>query len=213
MGIAGKGAYALFAALAVLVALASLRGLVTPLALTMEHVAHYLDRHAVALWLHITAGPLALLVVPLQFSRRLRARRPRLHSWVGRFYVAACITGGLAALAMLAGYRGSWISGLGFAALGVAWIGVTLTALMAIRRGDVARHRRWMVRSAALTAAAITLRLTMAPLIAAGWSVTQTYDVTAWSCWTINLLIAELILRRNEKGAPRGALRPDWSGR
>ena len=49
--------------------------------------------------------------------------------------------------------------------------------------------------------------------IAAGWSVTQTYDVTAWSCWTINLLIAELILRRNEKGAPRGALRPDWSGR
>lgn len=212
---AGRVAYGVFSALAVLIALVSLRGLVTPLSVSMDHVVHYLDDgHAAALWLHIVAGPLALILVPLQFATRLRARWPRLHRWTGRVYVAACVAGGLGALAMLPGYQGSWFSGLGFAGLGLAWIGVTLTALVAIRQGDVARHRVWMIRSAALTAAAITLRLTMAPLMAAGWTVTQTYDVTAWSCWLVNLLIAELILRRrNEKGAPQGAFRPDWSGR
>jgi hypothetical protein len=52
-----------------------------------------------------------------------------------------------------------WIASSGFLTLGVAWIVATGLAVRFILRGDAIRHRRWMIRSYALTAAAITLRL------------------------------------------------------
>ena len=56
-----------------------------------------------------------------------------------------------------------------------------------------------MTRSVALTFAAVTLRLIMAPLTVLGWSVTETYQVTAWASWIISLAAAELLLRGIEK--------------
>jgi hypothetical protein len=44
-------------------------------------------------WLlpHATAGTVALLLAPFQFSSRLRARSPRLHRVLGRLYVAGVV--------------------------------------------------------------------------------------------------------------------------
>ena len=63
-------------------------------------------------------------------------------------------------------------------------------------RGDLARHRWWMQRSLALTFSAITLRIIMAPLMASGWTVAETYDVTAWGAWVLNLIVLEWWQRR-----------------
>jgi hypothetical protein len=59
--------------------------------------------------------------------------------------------------------------------------------IWAAMQGDYARHRWWMQRSLALTFSAVTLRVIMAPLMASGWTVAQTYDVTAWGSWLLNL--------------------------
>ncbi len=66
-------------------------------------------------------------------------------------------------------------------------------------RGDFERHRWWMQRSLALTFAAVLLRVMMAPLIASGWTVAETYDVTAWGSWLVTLAALEWWQRRRVK--------------
>jgi hypothetical protein len=68
---------------------------------------------------HIAASAIALIVGPLQFLGGLRAKRPGLHRWTGRIYVAACLIGGgagaLIAMYSLAGPA----AGLGFLSLAI----------------------------------------------------------------------------------------------
>jgi len=80
--------------------------------------------------------------------------------------------------------------------LAVLWVGTTVLGIWAAIQRDFAAHRRWMLRSVALTFAAVTLRVIMAPLMLSGWSVTDTYLITAWAAWIPNLLLVEWYLRR-----------------
>ena len=69
-------------------------------------------------------------------------------------------------------------------------------------------HRRWMIRSYALTAAAITLRLYLPLLSHLGIPFDMSYPVVAWLCWVPNLLFAEWLCRR---GNDFGQLRKSGS--
>ena len=63
--------------------------------------------------------------------------------------------------------------------------------------GRIAEHQRWMVRSYALTFAAVTLRLEMPFFfILGGMDYAEVSNYVAWLCWVPNLIIAELYLRR-----------------
>lgn len=174
------------------VALVSWRVLVAPVDLVMPAMAHYLADFPLSLAAHILFGPLALLLAPFQLWQGLRQRQPGLHRWLGRLYGLSILGGGLASLTLLPGFEGSLFAALGFGTLAVLWIGITLWGIGRARAGDIAAHRRWMQRSVALTFAAVTLRLIMAPLMAAGWSLTETYDITAWGSWLINLAVLEI---------------------
>lgn len=200
--IAARVGYVLFAALSLLVALVSLRALVSPLPLAMPNMAHYLDGRSLPLWGHVLAGPLALALAPLQMSARLRTRAPALHRRTGYVALAAILVGAVSALALLPDFTGSRFAAAGFATLGTLWLGFAALGLAAARRGDTPAHRRFMLRATALTFGAVTLRLMMAPLMAAGWSVDETYQVTAWGCWLPGLALTEVLLRRgrNAKG-------------
>src|SRR6266508_3975713 len=46
-------------------------------------------QHRVLTLVHIAPGLLFMLLGPLQFMPKLRARRPRFHRWCGRIFVAA----------------------------------------------------------------------------------------------------------------------------
>ncbi|WP_370204713.1 DUF2306 domain-containing protein [Pararhodobacter marinus] len=185
-----------FWTLSMIIALASLRILALPMAEAMPHMLHYLDSAPVGTWVHMIAGPLALGLAPFQLWQGLRRRRPALHRWTGRVYALAILAGGVASLAMLPGFQGSTFAQAGFGVLAVLWIGTTFLGVARARAGDMAAHRRWMLRSVALTFAAVTLRLIMGPLVALGWTVTETFDVTAWGSWLINLAVLEYWQRR-----------------
>ena len=185
-----------FWSLSLIIALASWRFLVLPMAEAMPHMLHYLDSAPLGTWVHMTAGPLALGLAPFQLWQGLRRKRPALHRWTGRVYALAIVASGVASLAMLPGFQGSGFAQAGFGVLALAWIGTTALGIAKARAGDLAAHRRWMLRSVALTFAAVTLRLIMGPLVAMGWTVTETYDVTAWGSWLINLAILEYWQRR-----------------
>ncbi len=188
--------FAAFAASCLLIALVSMRILFLPFQMVMENMAHFEVTAPLRLWGHVLGGPLALALAPVQLWTGLRMRRPGLHRWAGRIYAVAVLVGGLAGLTLAPMSDASLFARVGFMVLAVAWIGSTWFGISLAMRGDYARHRWWMQRSLALTFSAVTLRVIMAPLMAQGWSVAETYDVTAWGAWTLNLLVLELWQRR-----------------
>lgn len=161
-------------------------------------------------YLHVFGAALALLLGPWQFQTALRARWPRLHRWAGRVYLAAGVgVGGLSGLALAFNAYGGLASRTGFGLLAGLWLATGAMALAAILRGDVAAHRRWMVRNFALTLAAVALRLYLPAAVVGGLSLAVAYPVVAWLCWVPNLVAAELLLRRR-RGATeaRGRVLP-----
>ena len=148
-------------------------------------------------WLkiHIGGGILALLIGPWQFVTRTRIVWYGLHRWAGRVYVIACLGGGTAGLILALGTVQGPIARSGFAGLALAWLATTATAWLKVRGGDYAAHRRWMIRSFALTFAAVTLRIYLPIPPALGYDFDQGYRAIAWLCWVPNLLLAELYVR------------------
>lgn len=188
---------------AIPVALMSWRFLLAPVAEVMPNMAHYLPDAPLATYAHLIAGPLALLLAPFQLWRGLRARFPALHRWMGRTYGLSILIAGAGTLAMLPHFTGHSFALVGFAVLAVLWVAFTVLGIVRARAGDLAAHRRWMLRSVALTFAAVTLRIIMPFLMMAGWSLEETYLVTAWASWLINLAVLEVWQNRRALGLVR----------
>lgn len=195
----------LFWFLSLAIALVSLRFLALPLEQAMPNMAHYLTDAPLGLFSHVVAGPLAMALAPFQLWGGLRRARPRLHRWLGYVSATAIAVAGLGSLALLPTFQGSLWAASGFACLAVLWLAATARGIWLARAGRLTEHRAWMLRSVALTLAGVTLRLIMPFLILRGWSVVETYDVTAWACWLPNLIAVEWWLRRKNERAPEGA--------
>lgn len=149
----------------------------------------------VGLHAHIAASGFALIFGPFQFLKSLRRAAPGLHRWMGRLYVAACLVGGVAGGAIAMYSAAGPAAGAGFLLLAFAWLTTTTLALRAALMRDFVSHERWMIRSFALTLAAVTLRIYLPPVFIFQLDFVPFYTAIAWMCWVPNLLIAELWLR------------------
>jgi uncharacterized membrane protein len=153
--------------------------------------------HRAGIYTHIFASAVALILGPFQFSAGLRARYLELHRWAGRLYLGVgVLVGGIAGLYMAALAFGGPVARLGFGCLALLWLYTGLRAYLAVRAGDIAAHRRWMVRNFALTFAAVTLRLWLPVAMVSGAPFELAYPVIAWLCWVPNLLVAERMFNR-----------------
>lgn len=148
-------------------------------------------------WLiiHVAGAATALLVGPLQFSSALRSRVPMVHRLLGRVYVVSCLLGGAAGFVLAFGASTGWISTAGFGSLAVAWIITTSLAWRRAMQGQFVAHRGWMIRSFALTFAAVTLRLYLPLLVLLSFPIDQSYRALSFLAWVPNLLAVELYLR------------------
>ena len=108
---------------------------------------------------HAVSASVALILGPWQFLTGLRRRYPGVHRWLGRGYAAILLVAAVSALLIAPWAAGGWVSTAGFGCLAVGWLITTTMGVVTIRRHHVSAHRRWMIRSYALTTAAITLRL------------------------------------------------------
>jgi uncharacterized membrane protein len=174
-------------------ALGALRYLLphVPIPAELDNFTH----RRVALSLHALGGAIALLAGPLQFVPRLRENNWNRHRLLGWIYCGAVLLGWCASLWIAPHAQTGWIASAGFLALGSAWIVSTGLAVRFILRGDALRHRRWMIRSFALTAAAITLRIYLPLIFVFHWPFSIAYPAIAWLCWIPNALAAEVYLR------------------
>ena len=132
---------------------------------SVEAVRHVdYARNRTVMGVHTMLGGLALALAMFQFSAKLRTRRPAVHRWIGRAYLALMTTSMLTAIAFLLaaapvnhfGGRAfdAQLWALAFGTLGSAWY-----ALYAIRTRDMVTHRAWMTYSISLMMTAPLLRV------------------------------------------------------
>lgn len=150
--------------------------------------------------MHFYGAGIALALTPFQLSKKLRQKSKSIHRSIGLLYVICVLIGGISGLLMGINAEGGWVAKLGFSSLAVLWLTTTLLAFNFAIKGEINKHKRWIYRSVALTAAGITLRL----FLGVGLGVLHlpfltVYVPTSWLCWTLNLLICEIILYRRQQ--------------
>jgi uncharacterized membrane protein len=153
--------------------------------------------HPRATRLHILPGALFLLLAPLQFAPRLRSGFPRLHRWSGRLLLAlglvTAATGFYFGLLMPFGGAAEAVA---IALFGGVFLAALALAFVAIRRGEVARHRAWMIRAFAVAAGIATVRLVGAVfevvLTPAGWHPRSIFVLGLWTGWSLTLAAGEV---------------------
>jgi len=155
-----------------------------------------------AFLVHAVSASVALLLGPLQFIGALR-RRPGLHRAVGWGTVTAVMVAWGSSIPMAMHAQAGTIASAGFLVLGLSWGATTTLGVLRARQRRFSGHRRWMVRSFALTAAAVSLRLELGFISVVGIPFEQGYPVIAWACWIPNLVVAEWLLRRGDPPAIR----------
>jgi hypothetical protein len=149
-----------------------------------------------AFYLHIIFGGVSLLLGWSQFLKKFRNRNLSFHRTLGKSYLISVAVSGLCGLYIAFFATGGLISSLGFGGLALAWLYTTSSAYRSILSRDIDTHEKWMIRSYALTFAAVTLRIWLPLSMIAGLEFIPAYQVISWLCWVPNLLVAEMIIRR-----------------
>ena len=155
------------------------------------------------LMVHIIGGSLALLLGPLQFFSGLRRWNMKLHRWAGRLYLAGVVIGSVAATYMgfVTKYRAFGIS---LVAMAFAWLSCASMAYIAIRRRQVPAHKEWMIRSYVVTYGFVVFRVIQDSKLLESFKV-ESLALSAWLCWTIPLLFAEMALQWRRTVGPARA--------
>ncbi len=190
-------AWALLLLSALAVGIASLRYALPAMPFPTDLPSLQLSRQAFIV--HAVSASLALMLGPLQFVAALRSRFPVWHRWTGRLYAGAIAVAWLSSLPLAVNAMTGKVAAAGFLVLGLAWVVTTGMGVACALQRRFAEHRRWMVRSYALTAAAITLRIYLGISIATCVDLQLSYPFIAWLCWVPNLLAAEMYLRARQQ--------------
>jgi uncharacterized membrane protein len=158
-----------------------------------QQQVNYRD-HVSLFRIHVGFGIVALIIGPLQFFRKLRRIR-KLHRALGSVYITSIAVSAIAGAEVATFAYGGLPNTVAFWLLSFLWLVTTLNAFISIKKGSIDSHIRWMIRSYAVTFAAVTLRAELGILIGVfGLSFDQAYAIVPWTCWALNLIVVEWIV-------------------
>jgi len=158
-----------------------------------------------AFYIHIVTGSIVLLTGVFQLSKRIRARYTAWHRAAGKVYIfVILIFTAPSGLVMALYANGGLVAGIGFALLALLWWLFTLKGFKNALHTHWDVHREFMLRSYALTFAAVTLRLYSFFFALAGLRGESIYTIIAWLSWVPSLIVMEIYLRQK-------AIRKLWS--
>jgi uncharacterized membrane protein len=152
-----------------------------------------------AFYMHIFGGMLAIILGPVQFVKYVRRKNLNLHRALGKTYVTAILFIAAPTGLYMAFYaNGGFYASLGFILMSSLWLYTTFMAVHTIRKSLIQEHIKWMVRSYAMTFAAVTLRLWVPFLsLVIEMEHLKVVVITAWISWLFNLVAAECIIKLN----------------
>ncbi|MEV0679827.1 DUF2306 domain-containing protein [Actinosynnema sp. NPDC050436] len=172
---------------------------------------------------HVVFGSVAILTCVLQIWPWLRRAHPAWHLRAGRVYVfGGVLPGGVLAVAVGAVSPFGPVNQVGNVLMGLLWLGTTVAGYRMARQKRYADHRRWMVRSTALTLSIITNRFWAVGL---GLTLPAQLDTTfggsevalvqaiagtsAWMGWVLPFLAVEWWLDRGRARRRQPVAAPD----
>jgi uncharacterized membrane protein len=161
--------------------------------------------------LHIVSASVYAILGAFQFSTSFRRHRPGWHRAAGRLLVAFGLLVGFSALWMTLFYPRTDGSGVDLLyalrlLFGSAMVLSIALGFAAIRRGNVARHRAWMMRGYAIGLGAGTQVLTLlAGELIVGPPTELSRALLSGAGWVINLAIAEWAIRKRPAPPARTA--------
>ncbi|MBA3680717.1 MAG: DUF2306 domain-containing protein [Bacteroidetes bacterium] len=168
------------------------------------HLTHY----RIAFFVHVFSAIFVLLAGFTQFSKKIRVKFPVIHKHLGWLYVIVTLfLAGPSGFIIGVYANGGISSKIAFCLLSILWILFTALALLKITKKQVLSHRKWMIRSFALALSAITLRAWKYILVALFHpKPMDVYQIVAWLGWTLNLVIAEIIILNQFKNESKTTL-------
>lgn len=151
---------------------------------------------SIAFYVHISFGGISLISGFSQFIEKLRINKIKIHKLLGKIYMLSVFLSGTSAMYIAINATGGTISEMGFGSLAILWLFTTVMALKSVREQKIKAHQEWMIRSYALTFAAVTLRLWL-PIVPVVLHLdfVSAYVIISWLCWVPNIIIAELIIQ------------------
>jgi uncharacterized membrane protein YozB (DUF420 family) len=154
----------------------------------------------IAFYTHVFSSIFILSAGFTQFSNYILKHQKKLHKIAGKIYVYNILLINFPAGMIMAVYANGLLpSKIAFVILDCLWFLFTLKAVMAIKKKDVATHKKYMIRSYALTFSAITLRVWKIILLNSFHIEPLTlYMIDAWMGFVPNLLLAEWIIRKKK---------------
>jgi hypothetical protein len=166
---------------------------------------------------HVLFGAVAMLTCCVQVWPWFRRRYPAAHRRIGRVYVfGGVVPAGV--IGLVIGALGPFgptlrVSNVLLASL---WLAITITGFRMGRQRRLVEHRRWMIRSFALTLSVITNRvwavigiLVFLPQLSTTFGGSEAMMVqtiaglTGWLGWVTTLLVTEWWLEREDMGLRR----------
>lgn len=163
----------------------------------LPQMAYHIPDRLLPASVHFGIGGLVLLIGPFQFVPGLRLKFPVVHRWMGRVYVTGCIFSGIAGFILASNTNAGPVARAGFSLLAIFWLVTTIMAFLKARKREFVEHKKWMIRSYALTLAAITLRIYM-PITLGVFEMSYAfvYPIISFACWVPNAIVAEWMVRR-----------------
>jgi hypothetical protein len=171
--------------------------------LTKQAILH-IDIWRWSFYIHIGTSVFVLLAGIFQFSRTIIRKYPKFHRLSGKMYVLlVLLLSAPSGLVMSFYANGGGYAKASFVIISTLWWVFTFIAYNRILKRNIASHTNFMIRSYALTLSAITLRLYTYFLPGIFLDVDihlngkEMYILVSWLSWIPNLLIAEILIRKN----------------
>ena len=153
----------------------------------------------VGFYVHILSSWWVMGIGLFQFIPSFVKKYRRTHQTLGKVYVFSILFLAAPSGFVLALYaNGGLPAKVGFSLQCLVWWLTTLVAWYEIRKNQWQRHVEWMMRSYAVTLAAMSLRVGSYVMVYfLSTKPIETYLTVTWASWVVNLIIAEVLIYNN----------------
>lgn len=162
-------------------------------------------------YIHIFSITLCLLAGLTQFSSQFLKDNKSLHRIIGKMYVYNILIINVPACFVLGLFSNGRLTGIsGFLIQDILWAYFTVIAVFSIKKGNMIKHRNYMILSYAITTTAITFRIIKNLVYDENvYDYELFYGINVWLALIINLLIAFWVIKTNESSLKRNIRKAD----
>ncbi len=145
---------------------------------------------------HALSGGVAVITGSLQLNRRILNKKRKMHRVIGRTYVLGVWISSVGGLWMTAFFDVNIAAKIVFGAVSILWFGTTTITFLHILNRNFEEHREWVIRSFSLSFFIVTFSLWVPGLASTNLPEAIGYPLAVFLSWSINLIVAELWIRR-----------------